>query len=134
MARDPDGRVEIFTETANRRGISPVIVEKDFWVCWTLAQVFENPEESPSFLFKGGTSLSKVFNAIQRFSEDIDLSINRHDLGFEDERDPKRATTRNQQKKLLSDRKPSSQYTPPCVRRSFPLWTCPSPALISSRE
>ena len=103
MARDPDGRVEIFTETANRRGISPVIVEKDFWVCWTLAQVFENPEESPSFLFKGGTSLSKVFNAIQRFSEDIDLSINRHDLGFEDERDPARATTRNQQKKLLAE-------------------------------
>ena len=97
MARDPDGRVEIFTETANRRGISPVIVEKDFWVCWTLGQVFENPEESPSFLFKGGTSLSKVFNAIQRFSEDIDLSINRHDLGFEDERDPARATTRSQQ-------------------------------------
>ncbi len=52
VARDPDRLVEIFTETANRRGISPVIVEKDFWVCWTLGQVFENPEDSPSFLFK----------------------------------------------------------------------------------
>ena len=95
MARDPDGRAEIFTETANRRGISPLIVEKDFWVCWTLGQVFENPRESPSLLFKGGTSLSKVFKAIQRFSEDIDLSINRHDLGVkETPRAQQQATSR----------------------------------------
>lgn len=103
MALDPDARAEVFIETANRRGISPLVVEKDFWMCWTLGKLFENPEETPSFLFKGGTSLSKVFRAIQRFSEDIDVSINRHDLGFEDRRDPALAPTSNQQKKLLAE-------------------------------
>ncbi|MCH8906353.1 MAG: nucleotidyl transferase AbiEii/AbiGii toxin family protein [Candidatus Heimdallarchaeota archaeon] len=102
-ALDPDGRAELFIETANRRGISPIVVEKDFWVCWTLGKLFENPEESPSLLFKGGTSLSKIFRAIERFSEDIDLSINRHDLGFKDTRDPALARTGNLQKKLLEE-------------------------------
>ncbi len=58
MALDPDARAEVFIETANRLGISPLVVEKDFWMCWTLGKLFENPEETPSFLFKGGTSLS----------------------------------------------------------------------------
>ena len=53
----------------------PVIVEKDFWVTWTLARLFEEPSYRPALVFKGGTSLSKVFGVINRFSEDIDLSI-----------------------------------------------------------
>ncbi len=61
-------------QAAFQRNISPVIMEKDFWVCWLLGILFES-EFADSLIFKGGTSLSKVFGAINRFSEDIDLSL-----------------------------------------------------------
>ena len=61
-------------EVATRRGVAPIIIEKDFWVCWALAVLFRSPFAN-SLVFKGGTSLSKVFGAIDRFSEDIDLSL-----------------------------------------------------------
>ncbi|MEO7010630.1 MAG: nucleotidyl transferase AbiEii/AbiGii toxin family protein [Caldimonas sp.] len=67
---------------AGRLGLVPVIVEKDFWVCWTLARIFETAEIAPHVVFKGGTSLAKVFGAIRRFSEDIDLSVSPAALGF----------------------------------------------------
>jgi hypothetical protein len=57
-------------------------VEKDFWVCWTLDALFNGlAEDSPRLLFKGGTSLSKSFAVIDRFSEDIDITVFRSDLG-----------------------------------------------------
>jgi hypothetical protein len=68
-------RRELFTETAARKGMTPAIVEKDFWVCWTLGRLFAHPGLSRLLMFKGGTSLSKVFNLIERFSEDIDLIL-----------------------------------------------------------
>ena len=68
-------RRDLFTETAARKGMTPAIVEKDFWVCWTLGRLFAHPELSRLLMFKGGTSLSKVFNLIERFSEDIDLIL-----------------------------------------------------------
>jgi Nucleotidyl transferase AbiEii toxin, Type IV TA system len=68
--------------------ISAGIVEKDFWVCWTLRRIFEVLQFRPHLIFKGGTSLSKVYRAIERFSEDVDLSLSRRDLGFADSRDP----------------------------------------------
>ena len=52
-----------------------VIFEKDFWVSWLLALLFNQPELAPHLVFKGGTSLSKVFGVIDRFSEDIDLCL-----------------------------------------------------------
>jgi len=83
-ARD---RADVFLASAARRGIErAAIIEKDFWVCWTLARIFvdhavpsgaPNPAEV-SIVFKGGTSLSKAYGAIERFSEDIDLTIDRH--------------------------------------------------------
>ncbi len=83
----PEDREALFNQTAVTKGISPEIVEKDFWVCWTLHQVFQL-RDFPRLIFKGGTSLSKAFGIIQRFSEDIDLVINRHQLGFNDQNDP----------------------------------------------
>ena len=68
-------RRELFAETAVRKGMTPAIVEKDFWVCWTLGKLFAHPDLSRLLMFKGGTSLSKVFNLIERFSEDIDLIL-----------------------------------------------------------
>lgn len=61
-------------QAATRRNLSPVILEKDFWVCWLLGILFES-EFAGDLVFKGGTSLSKVFGVIERLSEDIDLSL-----------------------------------------------------------
>jgi len=62
-------------QTAARIGWAASSVEKDFWVCWTLQKLFAVPELAPHLTFKGGTSLSKAWGLIGRFSEDIDLTI-----------------------------------------------------------
>jgi Nucleotidyl transferase AbiEii toxin, Type IV TA system len=82
-------RAELFAETAARKGIADAIIEKDFWVCWMLQQLFSIEALSGRLLFKGGTSLSKVFRAINRFSEDIDLAVDYAALGFTGDRDPR---------------------------------------------
>ena len=51
------------------------MIEKDFWVCWTLDYLFHNSPWKEHLAFKGGTSLSKCFDLIHRFSEDIDLIL-----------------------------------------------------------
>jgi len=82
-------RSELFEQSSLRRGIHPAIVEKDFWVCWVLKHLFESEELSKNLVFKGGTSLSKVYRIIDRFSEDIDLVLNWELLGYgKDEQDP----------------------------------------------
>jgi hypothetical protein len=86
-AKPREYRENLFRETGIRRGLPAAIMEKDFWVCWTLKHVFNLPMAS-HLLFKGGTSLSKVFSAINRFSEDIDLSVHRDYLGFGGDSDP----------------------------------------------
>ncbi len=63
-------------------GLSPPSIEKDFWVCWTLWQLFALPTWGQALTFKGGTSLSKAWGLIQRFSEDIDIVLDRHALGY----------------------------------------------------
>lgn len=85
----PQERADVFTETAERKGLSEAIVEKDFWVCWVLKQLFTIDDFSGRLLFKGGTSLSKIFKAINRFSEDIDLAVDYAALGFTGTRDPR---------------------------------------------
>ncbi|MCY4148208.1 MAG: nucleotidyl transferase AbiEii/AbiGii toxin family protein [Gammaproteobacteria bacterium] len=62
----------------------PAVVEKDFWVAWILNRLFEKPDLAQLLMFKGGTSLSKVYNLIERFSEDIDLVLNWNVLNGED--------------------------------------------------
>ena len=77
-ARD---RLDLFLAAANRLGAPVNHVEKDFWVCWTLNALYrERPSGGPRLLFKGGTSLSKAYGLIQRFSEDIDITVFRDDL------------------------------------------------------
>ena len=82
-------RRDVFEAAATRLDTLPGYVEKDFWVCLALDALFDRrPGGHPRLLFKGGTSLSKAFGLINRFSEDIDLVVSRDDLGFEGERDP----------------------------------------------
>lgn len=68
-------RSELFSETATFMNTTNSIVEKDFWVVWTLDKIFSDDKLNKILMFKGGTSLSKVFNLIGRFSEDIDLIL-----------------------------------------------------------
>jgi hypothetical protein len=75
-------RRDLFSETATRLGMNPAIVEKDFWVCWILKHLFAEPILKNQMVFKGGTSLSKVFGLINRFSEDIDLILDWRLLGY----------------------------------------------------
>jgi hypothetical protein len=82
IAGDDRDRGALFAETAARLGTAVQNVEKDFWVCWTLDALFNGLEAgSPRLLFKGGTSLSKAFDLIPRFSEDIDITVFREDIG-----------------------------------------------------
>ena len=82
IAASDDDRRALFLGTARRLGTAAQYVEKDFWVCWTLDALFNAlPAGGPRLLFKGGTSLSKAFGLIDRFSEDIDVTVFRDDLG-----------------------------------------------------
>jgi len=90
----------IITQTANKIGLPEQAVEKDLWVTAILQIVFTLPF-ADKLVFKGGSSLSKVRHLIQRFSEDIDLAIDRSVFGLEGD------LTKKQIKKL---RKESSLF------------------------
>ena len=66
---------EIFQAVSVSKGIRSDIIEKDFWVCFMLNHLFNNCKYKNAFVFKGGTSLSKAFHVIERFSEDIDIIL-----------------------------------------------------------
>jgi len=75
-------RRDLFLSAANRVGTTIQNIEKDFWVCWVLDLLFNNKSTGePRLLFKGGTSLSKAYGLISRFSEDVDITVFREDLG-----------------------------------------------------
>ncbi len=89
----PEERQEFFEQVAAERNLTAIVVEKDFWVCWMPGILFDGPLRD-AMVFKGGTSLSKVYGAIQRFSEDIDLCVNRAELGLSGEPTPEVLTSR----------------------------------------
>lgn len=74
-------RKTAYTEVSRRLSLPPTAAEKDFWVCWTLHQLVTAKELGEYLTFKGGTSLSKAYGLVDRFSEDIDLTIG-HDARF----------------------------------------------------
>ena len=80
--RSPQDRSDLFAETASKLGLRPAIAEKDFWVCLVLNLLFVKSPFRQSLVFKGGTSLSKVYHLIERFSEDIDLIRDWQLIGF----------------------------------------------------
>jgi hypothetical protein len=89
-------------QVATRLGVVPVIVEKDFWVCWILGRLFATPAVAAHLVFKGGTSLFKVFQVITRFSEDVDLSVAPASLGFAEE-DLDEAPSNSQRTKRMQE-------------------------------
>lgn len=93
-----ENRKFIFDKTAFEMGVRPIIIEKDYWVCLILYFLFHRSSFSNYFIFKGGTSLSKCYHVIDRFSEDIDLIVKLSCLGESGD-------------SLLESRKSKSQYT-----------------------
>lgn len=93
-------RGEILQSAAAELSITAQILEKDVWVCWALGKLFEMPDSKP-MAFKGGTSLSKVWGAIERFSEDIDITIDYRsfDTGF----DHREGGVRSNRRKQISE-------------------------------
>jgi Nucleotidyl transferase AbiEii toxin, Type IV TA system len=75
-------RIEILNQATELTGLPSVAIEKDWWVTLALNASFSLPY-SKNIVFKGGTSLSKGWNLIERFSEDIDLAIDRKFFGFD---------------------------------------------------
>lgn len=100
LLKTPSVKQTLIEEASAKIGRSPVVIEKDFWVCWTLREIFSLPEFGKRMTFKGGTSLSKVYGLIDRFSEDIDLSFHREFLGFGGDADPAMAEGKRRQRQL----------------------------------
>lgn len=105
----PENRRDGFVQTAAARRMDPIIVEKDFWVCWTLKELFRLPEIGEHLIFKGGTSLSKVFRIIERFSEDIDVSIDRTFLGFGGANEPEAGGSNKEKQRRVDALKAACQ-------------------------
>jgi hypothetical protein len=112
-------RSEIIQETAGRIELTPSAVEKDFWVVWTLDKLFRSPLLRDKIIFKGGTSLSKVFGLIRRFSEDIDLILDWNEVVKEDpnlERSKNKQDQFNKSVAVLSRDYISTVFLPEVVR------------------
>ena len=104
-----------FQEASDNLDMKEEYIEKDFWICLALSLLFNHlPKDHPSLFFKGGTSLSKAFGLIDRFSEDIDIVVDRAHFGFPE--DDKlvaefRCISRNKREKKLKEIKKScSRY------------------------
>ena len=82
LSLDTEQQVELITQAGAVTGLPLFAIEKDAWVTLVLRMLFTS-ELSEHIVFKGGTSLSKVFNLIKRFSEDVDLAIDRNYFGYE---------------------------------------------------
>jgi len=106
----PEERRRLICEQAGAQtGLFDSSVEKDFWVCWTLEKLFNLPEIGSMLTFKGGTSSSKGWKLIERFSEDIDIVIDRSALGFAGSHSPEQAPSNKQTKKRLDSLKEMAQ-------------------------
>ncbi len=77
-----DEQRQLLGSAASSSGRAPNVIEKDIWLCFVLQQLFTTPERK-AMAFKGGTSLSKVYSVIKRFSEDVDVTIDYRELGCE---------------------------------------------------
>ena len=91
-----------FDVVANDLDVTPYLIEKDFWVCWALKTLFSLTNIGCHLTFKGGTSLSKCYQAIKRFSEDIDISIERTFLTSQRSIEPDSGQGTNENKRRLA--------------------------------
>jgi hypothetical protein len=100
LLSDKDKRA-YFEVAAADLNVMPQLIEKDFWVCWILKILFSLPESGSHLTFKGGTSLSKCYDVIRRFSEDVDVSIERSFLSSEQAIEPKKQESNKENQRRL---------------------------------
>lgn len=93
VSQSPEIRRRLYSQIGNKLGLHPLSVEKDLWVTTVLQVLFTLPY-TDAMVFKGGSSLSKVWNLIKRFSEDVDIAVDRKLFGIEGD------VTKKQMKKL----------------------------------
>src|ERR1700690_3772364 len=98
-----------FEGTSGPRNMEAQIVEKDFWVCWTLKELFRLPEIGEHLIFKGGTSLSNVSRVIDLFSEDIGVSTDRGYMGFGGAKEPEAGASNKEKQRRIEALKASCQ-------------------------
>ena len=101
LSLDAREQREILQTAAVKYGLRPAVLEKDIWLCWVLQVLFAIPDHHP-MAFKGGTSLSKVYEIIDRFSEDVDITLDYR--GFADDFDPFAADVSKTKIRRFSDR------------------------------
>ncbi len=101
-------RAELFERATDELGLPAVAIEKDLWVCWALRHFFGS-SNAAHLTLKGGTSLSKCWGLIERFSEDIDLVVDRRMLGFAGDAAPQAAPSRSQQDGRVAEVKRACQ-------------------------
>lgn len=120
-------RNELFRETARMMHTTEAIVEKDFWVVWTLDKIFADAHLGKILKFKGGTSLSKVYDLIGRFSEDIDLILDWREVISDD---PYKERSKNKQNEFNDNTNESAQIyireelLPSILQLLAPVCTC----------
>ncbi|MBF0388349.1 MAG: nucleotidyl transferase AbiEii/AbiGii toxin family protein [Candidatus Omnitrophica bacterium] len=102
LLRDEDKKV-YFDVVAHELDVTPQLIEKDFWVCWILRILFALPEVGGHLTFKGGTSLSKCYDVIKRFSEDVDISIERSYLAPGSKIEPDKGESNKENQKRLKE-------------------------------
>lgn len=98
-----DERELFFRAASDIKNMPFEIIEKDYWVVWVLERLFSLEKLKPHLTFKGGTSLSKIYGLIDRFSEDIDLSIERGFFGFGAPHDPENASSKKKQNAIIDN-------------------------------
>jgi len=139
LTASAEEKAKIFRQVAMRKNILPAIIEKDFWVCHILYLLFSSAEMKSNLIFKGGTSLSKVFNVINRFSEDVDLILNWNLLEMEEpylERSKSKQNVFNKRMNAKAELYIRNELTP-LINRLMPecsaLYTDDDPATIQIR-
>jgi len=100
LLSDKDKRA-YFEVAAAGLNVMPQLIEKDFWVCWMLKTLFSLPASGSHLTFKGGTSLSKCYGVIRRFSEDVDVSIERTFLSSKGAIEPKKEESNKENQRRL---------------------------------
>jgi len=108
LLKDSDKQV-YFEVVAHELNVMPQLIEKDFWVCWMLKTLFSLPTVGSHLTFKGGTSLSKCYNVIKRFSEDVDISIERSFLTSRESIEPEKQQSGKENQRRLDCLRQSCQ-------------------------
>ena len=127
-----DQRRDLFRETAAKRAMNPAIVEKDFWVCWVLKHLFADATFGERIIFKGGTSLSKVFGLIDRFSEDVDLILDWRLLGYGPGQQDPFQDSFPPPSEIASTSSSTSRPRPTLLTRSYRNWSVSLPRVRRS--